>query len=392
MTRREFFPTLAFTLGAPTLLAASQSTIAKKIESPESSTIQTLRWIDPNLSALLVNLSYGFAESMIFYHLNYKKLNSGIGNITKVDLIHNVSDKWSNAFATAISSLLSYSARFPFTAYYAQNSLDNTDETKRKNKVRSDFMTINTYYGQALADRYLTNAFQHELREIYKKILYENPQYQFKPWAIPLETVTKALKEILPQLKDEISSDIKTSSGKLKNLLSTRRNRLDLLLISLSYIGTFVDVIPLVSANKIPIYTANTATGRAIANVPANGVLCRDLLKRLKDNQDIEGYNEQKVLTTAGMYNGPLYWMINSTIQSSLDSAFDLKERSNSDVGYSNAREIAGIIIGCIIYTIGQYQLESSFRSNAKESSKGESKKSLAAQFGDWYFEPSQSK
>ena len=396
MTRRKFFPALAFTLGAPTLLTASQSTVAKKnetpepekIESPESSTMTTMRWIDPNLSNLIVNLSYLFGQAMIFYNLNYKKLQSGSKDITEADLIHNVSDKWSNAYATAISGLLSYSVRLPFTAYYAQSSSDGTDETKRKNKVWSDFATINTYYSQKAADRYLTNAFQDELREVYKKILQENPQYQCKPWAIPQKTIIKALKEILPQLKDEMSSDIKTSSGKLKNLLSTRRNRLDLLLISLSYIGTFVDIIPLVSANKIPIDTANTGTGRAIGSLPANGFLNRDLLKRLKERGDLKGFNEQKVLATATIYNGPLYFSINSIVQSSFDSVLNLKEKSDSDVAYLHVREAAGVIIGGIIFTIVQYQLETSFRSNIKESSKDESKKNLAAQFADWYFEP----
>ena len=170
--------------------------------------------------------------------------------------------------------------------------------------------------------------------------------------------------------------------------MKSRRNQLDLLLVFLSYVSTFVDFIPLATGDKVPIYTANTATGRAVGNIPYNGVLCRDLLKRLKEKGDEEGYNEEKVVATAGLYNAPLYFVINSLIQSLCDSQFSFKEYSDSDVAYSNLREIIGAVNGSIIYMFFQYKLESLIRSHMKDSNKGLKERNLLTQFSSWYIEP----
>ena len=261
---------------------------------------------------------------------------------------------------------------------------------------------MNTHYGKALADRYLTNSFQHLLREAYKRILKNNPQYIYKPWAVDKREVIKTIKEIRAQE----SSDLKNPLDKndVVAWIKSRRNQTDLLLISLSYVFGFVDVIPLFSANKIPIYTANTATGIAIANIPASGIVARNLLKKLKDKQSTEGgtesYNEQKVLSAAETYHRSLYWAMNAMTQSLLDSKYNFKEQSDRDVGHSNVRGSYGVI-GGIICTAIKYQLESLFRSSRKEPNKGTDKRSQLTQRDllkklnrikeeceDWYFDP----
>ena len=258
--RREALKSMA--LGAVALATSSMPALVSAQEEPDSKTIpqtedleddstfiKTLRFIDPNLSSMIINLTYYFTEAIIFHKANYKKLIDGTGNITEAELIHNNSDRWANAMATAISSVVSYTGRFPFTLWVANDSSKNTIEAKRQNKLFSDFMTINTYYGQTVADRYLTNPFQHELREAYKKILKEKPEYKYQPWAIPISEVTEIFRSILPTVYSEGSRDIRRSTTNLKKLtdektrtewLTSRRNQLDLLLIFLSYISTFV--------------------------------------------------------------------------------------------------------------------------------------------------------
>ena len=405
ITRREFLPAFAaFAATLPALASAHEpdneetpQTTTNTLEKHDSSLVKTLRFIDPNLSGMIINLSYYFSEPIIFHKINYKKLKNDDGNITEADIIHNNSDRWANAISTTISYFIAYSARLPFTLWVANDSRESTADIKRQNKVFSDFMTMNIYYSQTFVDRYLTNAFQHELREAYKKILKEKLEYKYQPWAIPLSEVFKILHNISPSVKSAISKDIKTNAKRLKALtdkqvpidwIKSRRNQLDLLLIFLSYVGTFVDIIPLLTRNKVQAYTANTATGRLLGNFPCQAVLTKDLLKKLKDKGDIEGYNEEKVMSIAGLYNSPSYYIINSAIQSFFDSTLNLKKYSDSDVAYSNAREFAGAIIGSIIFMFLQYKLESSIRSNMKDSNKGATKESLFTQFANWYIEP----
>ena len=406
VTRREFLPSFAALVASIPTIASAEEPVNKRINPTElekfdPTLVKFLRWVDPNLSGLIINLLYYFIEPLIFHHKNYKKLKNGIGNITEADLIHNNSDRWANAMASTMSSFLAYSARFPFTAWAASSSTKDSEDIKRQNKVFSDFMTINTYYGQILADRYLTNAFQHELREVYKKVLKEEPGYGCKPWAIPLSKNIDIIREIYPSVAKEVSSDLKTSVNKLKDLtvkpnsenlaikwVQSRRNQLDLLLIFLSYISTFADIVPLTTANKIKVYTANTATGRTIASFPALALLSKDLLKRLKNKGDIEGYNETKVMSAAYLYNAPIYYVINSSIQSVVDTTLDFKKYSDSDIAYSNLREIIGAVTGSIIYLFVQYKLESLIRSSNKESDKDAIKRGLLSQFADWYIEP----
>ncbi len=410
ITRREFIPAFAAFGASFASIASANEVNPKNIEpvklkeppndplkDQDSTAIETLRWIDPNLSELIVTITYCFTESIVFHKINYKKLKKGIGGITEADLIHNNSERWSNAMATAISCLLTYAGRFPFTAHIANSSSGSSEEVRTENQVFSDFMTINAYYGHIFADRYLTNAFQHELREAYKKVLNENPQYEYSPWAIPLKKTIQTLRDIAPTVKNEIVQDFKTSINNLGNITDkkvafqwakSRRNQLNLLLVPLSYISTFVDYIPLATANKVPIYTANTATGRAVADLPRQHILWKDLLKKLKDKGDIEGYNEEKVIASAGLYNGPIYYVINSSIQSVVDSAFNLKELSSKEVAYSNLREIIGAVNGSIIFMFMQYKLESSIRSNTKDSNKVLKEESIFTRFANWYIEP----
>ncbi|MBI3308319.1 MAG: hypothetical protein HYZ79_03000 [Candidatus Melainabacteria bacterium] len=412
ITRREFLPTFAaLAAGIPSFLKAeendnSQISLAdkekqldklSKNQEVNSDLIKTLRWIDPNLSSLVINLSYAFSEPIVFHRINYKKFKQGIGDITEADLIHNNSDKWANAMASAVSYFLAYSVRFPFTAWAAKDSLESPDEVKRQNKVFSDFMTINTYYGQTIADRYLTNTFQHELREAYKKLLRENPTYELQPWAIPLSETVEILRSIYPPVAKGISSDVvqlRKDVSKLKDKevaiewMKSRRNQLDLLLVFLSYASTFVDIVPLITADNVQIYTANTATGRMVANLPCQALLCKDLLKRLKDKGDLEGYNEERVMATAGLYNVPTYFVINSSIQALVDSGLGFKEYTDRDVAYSNLREIVGSVTGCIIYMFIQYNLESAMRSNIKNHEKGLVKEHILTKFADWYLKP----
>lgn len=403
ITRREFIPAFAALLAGTSLAHAEESNKEQEVpqvkpdtpQEPDSDLIKALRLIDPNLSLLITNLIYCLTESMIFYKMNYEKLKNNTGNISEADLIHNTSDKWAIALSHTISSLIAYSVRFPFTVWIANGSSENPADVKRKGRILSDFMTINTFYTEATIHRYLTNAFQHELREAYKKILKEEPQYKCQPWAIPMSKAMQNIREIYPAVVSSVSQEFKAGTQKLKNITSdahaiewmqSRRNQLDLLLIFLSYIGTFVDIIPLVTANQIKAYTANTATGRMIGTLPANTIIARNILQRLKDKGDKEGYNEGKVIASANLYNLPLYWFINSSIQSFLDSALNLKEHSDSDVAYANLREITGTVIGSVIFMFLQYKLESSMRSGAKDDSV--TRRSVFARFANWYIEP----
>jgi len=412
ITRREFFPALgAFTAFAATLTDAdkscseeinltSQTMPADKpndLKKPDPTSIEILRLIDPNLSNLIVNLTYYFTEPIVFHKLNYEKFKQGKGDISEENLIHNNSDKWANAMACLFSYFIAYAARFPFTLWIAKESSDNSPDIKRQSKIFSDFMTINTSYGQTLTDRFLTNSFQHELREAYKKLLRENPKYGYQPWAIPLGKTIQTIKDIYPPVIGQVSQECKNGIGKLKNLtsknhaiewMSSKRNQLDLLLIFLSYVMTFVDIIPLVTGGKVNAYTANTATGRLLGSIPCQALLCKDLIKKLKEQGDIEGSKEERVMATAGLYNVPLYFVINSAIQSVFDSAFNLKQYSDNDVAYSNLREIIGTVNGSIIYMFIQYKLESSLRANIKKSDNDGVKESPFTRFAGWYIKP----
>ncbi|GEM_PF-3507662 len=372
---------------------------AAKTSEQDSTAIEVLRWIDPNLSSLIINLTYCFTEPIIFHKNNLERLKKGIGGISEADLIHNNSDRWANAMASAMSYLLAYSARFPFTVWVANESSEGSEEVKKQNRVFSDFMTINTYYGQTFADRYLTNAFQHELRQAYKKVLMENPQYKYQPWAIPLSKTIQIFRDIYPPIKSSVKEDVKESAGALKRLgsinenlavewLRSRRNQLDLMLIFLSYVGTFTDIPSLITGNKLNANSANTATGRVIANLPCQAVLCKNLLKKLKEKGDMDGYNEEKVMSAAGLLNGPIYYAINSAIQSVTDSALGLKKYSDTDVAFSNLREIIGAINGSIIFMFLQYRLESTVRANIKDTKKGLAKEGMVSRFANWYIEP----
>jgi len=411
ITRREFLPVLAGVVtsfcfpGYKKRRASLQETdkpksLEEKLKTElenEKPLINALRWIDPNLSELIVNVLYCFSEPLIFHKINHQKFKKGLGNLTEADLIHNNSERWANAVSTLISYFVTYPGRFPFTVYIAQNSLNSSQDIKRKNRIFSDFMTINHYYGHVFVDRYLTNAFQHELREAYKKILKENPQYEYKPWAIPLNKTIQIIQDIFPTVKDDVKNDFKNGISNFKNLqidssatdwLKSRKNQLNMLLIFLSYISSFVDVVPLVTGDQIQAYTANTATGRMIANLPSQSILCKDLLRRLKEKGDIEGYNEEKVISSAALYNAPLYYVINSSIQSFIDSFFNLKQYSDKEVAYSNLRETIGAVTGSIIFMFLQYKFESSFRSHSKISREEEMNPNLLTRFANWYIEP----
>ena len=408
ITRRQFLPAFAaFTAGCTGLAntAISKEIDQKKktdeVKEPDSATIKALRLADPNLTNLIINLTYCFTEPIVFHKINYEKLKKGIGSISESDLIHNNSDRWANAMASTMSYFLAYAGRFPFTVWIAKESSNSSEEIKRQSRIFSDFMTMNTYYGQTLADRYLTNAFQHELREAYKKLLKENPEYKYQPWAIPMSKTIQTLRDIAPTVKDEIKHDFKASINNLKELKSekaalewiqSRKNQLNLLLIFLSYASTFVDYIPLATANKIPIYTANTATGRLVANLPCQYLLCNDLLKRLKAKGDLEGYHEEKVMGSAGLYNGPLYYAVNSSIQSTVDSVFKLKKLSDKEIAYSNLREIIGAINGCIVFMFLQYNLESKIREKFKNQGAETDQKNLATRFANWYIDSDNTK
>ena len=425
ITRREFFPAvIGFTAGVTGFANASETPSEdKKQESnsePEKNVnslekfgqsgkpgksdpaiTEALRWVDPNLSSFIVNITYSFIEPIVIHNRNYKRLKNNIGNITEADLIHNNSDRWANAWASVLSYSLSYAARFPFTAVIANKSSEATEEIKRTNKIFSDFMTINTYYGQILTDRYLTNAFQHELRQEYKKLLRENPQYNLQPWAIPFNKNIQLLKEIYPRVTGSVSKDIKESAASLKKLgsnvddqnfaielLKSRRGQLNTFLVFLSYLSTFTDIPSLLTANTLNTHTANTATGRVIANLPSQSLLCKDLLRKLKERGDTDGYNEEKVMAAAGLVNGPIFYAINSAIQSVTDSTFGLEKYSKSDVAFSNLRELIGIVAGSVIYTCLQYKLESKVRANIKASRDGLTKESTVSKFARWYVEP----
>ncbi len=406
ITRREFIPAFAaFAAGCRGLANTPKTDQKEKTAQEEkvdaakeldSAAIKTLRLADPNLTNLIISLTYCFTEPIVFHKINYEKLKKGIGSISESDLIHNNSDRWANAMASTMSYFLAYAGRFPFTVWIAKESSNSSEERKRQSRVFSDFMTINTYYGQTLADRYLTNAFQHELRESYKKLLKENPEYKYQPWAIPMSKTIQTLRDITPTVKNEIVRDVKTSINNFKEIknekvalewVQSRKNQLNLLLIFLSYASTFVDYIPLATANKVPIYTANTATGRIIANLPCQYLLCNDLLKRLKAKGDIEGYHEEKVMASAGLYNGPLYYAVNSSIQSTVDSVFNLKKLSDKEIAYSNLREIIGAVNGCIVFMFLQYKLESTIREKFKNQGTETERKSLATRFANWYIE-----
>ncbi len=417
ITRREFFPAaLAFTAGVASFANASEKPIEDKklerenkpetkenpIEKSNPNVAEVLRWIDPNLSSFIVNLTYCFIEPIIIHNRNYKRLKNNIGNITEADLIHNNSDRWANAWASVLSYFLAYSARFPFTAWVANKSSEASEETKRKNRIFSDFMTINTYYGQCLADRYLTNALQHELRQEYKKSLKENPSYNFQPWAIPFTKTIEIFKIVYPRIASSVTKDLKESTARLKaigsndnnqnlieELLKSRRNQLNIFLVFLSYLSTFTDVPSLLTHNKLNTHSANTATGRAIANLPCQSILCKDLLRKLKEKGDADGYNEEKVMAAAGLVNGPLYYAINSVIQSVTDSVFGFEKYSENDVAFSNLREIIGVITGSVIFTCLQYKLEGKVRANIKDANKGLAKEGMVSKFAKWYIEPS---
>ncbi len=371
----------------------------EEVQQNDPKAIEVLRWIDPNISSLIINLTYCFTEPIIFHKNNLYKLKKGIGGITEADLIHNNSDRWANAMASAISYLIAYSVRFPFTAWVANESSNATAEVKRENRIFSNLMTMNIYYGQTFIDRYLTNAFQHELRQAYKKILTENPEYKFQPWAIPLSKTIQILQEIYPPIKTSLKTDFEESKTALRKLASTkenlavdwlskRRNQLNVLLIFLSYLSTFRDLPSLITGGNLNAHSANTASGRVIANLPCQAILCKDLLRKLKERGDLDGYNEEKVMAASGLVNGPLYYAINSVTQSVIDSATGLEKYSENDVGYSNLREIIGAVNGSIIFMLLQYKLESMVRSNIKDAKKTGSKEGIVSRFANWYIEP----
>ena len=391
--RREFLFTGSM-LGAAALVPSSQKAIAKESEVRETEivdedkSIKTYDWIDPNLSSFAATSVYNFIETwLVFYPRYYEEFKSG--SITENDFIHNISDKWANAFATTISCFLAYGGRLSITELIAHNDLENAEEIKRRNRILADFMTMSTHYVKGGADRYLTNSLQHLLREAYKKILKSNPLlYKYQPWAIDRSEVIKTMKEI----RQEEKNRIQVTNEKPQELKPDRgRDVLDLSLITFSYASAFIDFVPLLSANTIPIHTANTATGITTANIVLSAFVARDLLKRLKNKSDAEGFNEQKVLSIAETYQRTSFWLMNAITQSSLDSGFNFKKQSDKDVKHSNVRGLYGITAS-IFFTFVKYKLESLFRTSRKGSiDKGSRRRDLLQSLRrheDWYFDP----